>query len=135
VAAADDGIRAAGALLVRGGEVAVVHRPLYDDWSLPKGKLENGEDDAAAAVREVREETGFTAEIAADLGTVTYPVVWHGETVPKTVHFFLMRAAEGSFTPHEEVDRLVWLAPDDAAEKLTYDREREVLARAIATGL
>jgi len=135
VAAADKGIRAAGALLVRSGEVGVVHRPLYDDWSLPKGKLAEGEDDAAAALREVREETGFAAEIAADLGTVSYPVVWHGETVQKTVHFFLMRAGEGSFTPHEEVDRLVWMTPDEASEKLTYDREREILARAIATGL
>jgi 8-oxo-(d)GTP phosphatase len=135
MAVADEGIRAAGALLTRDGVVAVVHRPLYDDWSLPKGKLEEGEDDAAAALREVREETGFAAEITADLGTITYPVVWHGDTVPKTVHFFLMRAGEGGFTPHEEVDRLLWVDPEEAAEKLTYDREREVLARAIATGL
>ena len=133
--AADDVIRAAGALLVRDGHVALVHRPLYDDWSLPKGKLEPGEDDAAAALREVREETGFGAEIVGDLGTVTYPVVRGGRTLPKTVRFYLMRAGEGTFAPHVEVDRLLWVTPGEAAEKLTYDREREVLARAIATGL
>jgi 8-oxo-dGTP pyrophosphatase MutT (NUDIX family) len=120
---------------VRAGEVALVHRPIYGDWSLPKGRLEAGEDDVAAALREVREETGFAAEITADLGTVTYPVVRRGETLPKTVHFFLMQAGEGRFAPHEEVDQLLWLAPAEAAEKLSYDREREVLARAIATGL
>ena len=133
--AADETIRAAGGLLVRDGEVALVHRPIYDDWSLPKGKLEAGEDEPAAALREVREETGCAAEIMGDLGTVTYPVVRRGQTVPKTVRFYLMRAGEGSFAPHAEVDRVLWLTPGEAAEKLTYDREREVLARAIATGL
>ena len=70
-------IRAAGAVLHRDGRVAVVHRPQYDDWTLPKGKLDPGEDEPEAAMREVEEETGHVGAIEHDLGTIGYDVVAH----------------------------------------------------------
>ncbi len=117
-------IRAAGAVLWREGLVAVVHRPHYDDWSLPKGKLDHGETVPAAAVREVREETGFDAVLGRHLRTVEY--IAFGR--PKTVEFFSARAAGGAFQPNEEVDELRWLTVDAAAELVTRDTDREVLA-------
>jgi len=122
-------IRAAGAVLVRDGLVAVVHRPRYDDWTLPKGKLEPGESDAEAAVREVGEETGFTGTIVADLGTVEYMVTKAGRTLPKQVRYYLMDAIGGGFTGENEVDELQWLDRSAAEALLTYERDREVLAR------
>jgi 8-oxo-dGTP pyrophosphatase MutT (NUDIX family) len=106
VAHGADIVRAAGAVLVRDGLVAVVHRPRYDDWTLPKGKHEPGEDDPRAAVREVLEETGHTALIERDLGSIEYRVQRHGATVPKVVRYYLMAAGPGSFTPDDEVDEL-----------------------------
>jgi 8-oxo-dGTP pyrophosphatase MutT (NUDIX family) len=125
----DDLVRAAGAVLVRDGLVAVVHRPRYDDWSLPKGKLEAGEDDEQAAHREVLEETGFHAAIEADLGTTSYTVERGGAIRPKVVRYYLMRAVDGGFDALHEVDRLEWLPPADAAARMTYDRDRELLLR------
>jgi 8-oxo-dGTP pyrophosphatase MutT (NUDIX family) len=84
-------IRAAGAVLHRGGLVAVVHRPQYDDWTLPKGKHDGDEDDEAAAVREVEEETGHIGTIERDLGTVGYDVA----AGPKRVRYYLMVADAG----------------------------------------
>jgi 8-oxo-dGTP pyrophosphatase MutT (NUDIX family) len=122
-------VRAAGAVLLRDGLVAVVHRPKYDDWTLPKGKHEPGEDDHDAALREVREETGFHGAIEDDLGTVEYEVQRGGRTLPKLVRYYVMRAASGSFTADAEVDELRWLPRDEAMELLTYPRDREVLSR------
>jgi 8-oxo-(d)GTP phosphatase len=127
---ADDGpIRAAGAVLTDGELVAVVHRPKYDDWTLPKGKLEPGEDDVAAALREVWEETGHHGEIERDLGTISYEVERRGEILPKVVRYYVMRAGEGEFVPDAEVDELRWLARDEAMELLSYARDRDVLER------
>ncbi len=126
----DDLVRAAGAVLIRDGLVAVVHRPRYDDWSLPKGKLEEGEDDERAALREVLEETGFRAAIEADLGTIAYTVERGGVTRPKVVRYYLMRALDGAFDALHEVDLLEWLPPAEAAARMSYDRDRELLARA-----
>ena len=127
-----DLVRAAGAVLVRAdGTLALVHRPRYDDWSLPKGKLEPGEDDLAAAHRELLEETGRRGVVTADLGTISYEVTKRGETLPKIVRYYLMQDKGGSFEPHHEVDRLIWLLPDDARAKLSYDRDRVVLDRAL----
>jgi 8-oxo-dGTP pyrophosphatase MutT (NUDIX family) len=120
-------IRAAGGVLRRDGLVAVVHRPRRDDWSLPKGKLEPGEDDAAAAVREVLEETGRRAAIERDLGTVGYAVA---DGSPKTVRYYLMTAGDEAAELADDVDEVVWLAPEGAAELLTYAIDREVLERA-----
>ncbi len=120
-------IRSAGGVVVRAGLVAVVHRPHRRDWSLPKGKLEPGESDETAAVREVLEETGFEAVIERDLGTVGYTV---DDGRPKTVRYYLMAAAEEAAALADDVDQVVWLVPDRAAPLLTYATDREVLDRA-----
>jgi 8-oxo-(d)GTP phosphatase len=124
-----DIVRAAGAVLVRGGLVAVVHRPRYDDWTLPKGKHEPGEDDEAAALREVLEETGHHGVIERDLGAIDYMVERHGQVRPKVVRYYVMRADGGLFTPHSEVDELRWLSREQAMELLSYARDRDVLSR------
>ena len=122
-------VRAAGGVLVRDGLIALVHRPRYDDWTLPKGKHEPGEDDIAAALREVREETGFHGRIERDLGVVRYTVEKHGAVLPKVVRYYVMRAGAGEFAPNDEVDELRWVTREQAAQLLTYERDREVLAR------
>jgi 8-oxo-dGTP pyrophosphatase MutT (NUDIX family) len=120
-------IRAAGGVVRRDGLIAVVHRPHREDWSLPKGKLEPGEDDAAAAVREVREETGCDAVIERDLGTVSYNV---SDGRPKSVRYYLMTASADAGGTEADVDVVRWLAPDGVEELLTYATDRDVLARA-----
>ena len=120
-------IRAAGGVVRRDGLIAVVHRPQHDDWSLPKGKLEPGEDDATAAVREVREETGRDAVIERDLGTVSYEVE-SGRS--KSVRWYLMTASADATELAEDVDDVRWLAPENVEEVLTYATDRDVLARA-----
>ncbi|HWG82437.1 MAG TPA: NUDIX hydrolase [Gaiellales bacterium] len=128
-APADNIVRAAGAVLVDGERVALVHRPRYDDWTLPKGKNEPGEDDIAAALREVREETGFHGRIERDLGVVRYTVEKHGAVLPKVVRYYVMAVGAGAFEPNHEVDELRWVTREQAAQLLTYERDREVLAR------
>jgi 8-oxo-dGTP pyrophosphatase MutT (NUDIX family) len=122
-------VHAAGAVLVDGVLVALVHRPRYDDWTLPKGKRHRGEDDRATALREVLEETGHHGEIESDLGVIRYDVWRDGELVPKVVRYYLMRLAGGAFSPSAEVDELRWVDRDEAAALLSYDRDRDVLAR------
>jgi 8-oxo-dGTP diphosphatase len=111
-------VRAAGAVLWRDGaagpEVAVIHRPRYDDWSLPKGKLLEGERHLVAALREVREETGFDGAAGTSLGEETYDVVVGGHVRPKTVRWWSVRATEGRFAAGDEVDELRWLTPEAA---------------------
>lgn len=120
-------IKAAGAVLWRdaGGdvEVAVVHRQRYDDWSLPKGKLDDGETIPACAVREIREETGYSCVLGRHLRQVAYRV----RGVPKTVDYYAAEAVSGSFEENDEVDALKWLPVADASSLLTYEPDREVL--------
>jgi 8-oxo-dGTP diphosphatase len=120
-------VRAAGGVVMRDGLVALVHRPKYDDWSLPKGKLTPGEDWEAAAVREVREETGIRAALRERLDDVEY-VDPKGR--PKTVRYWRMDALDGEFAPNDEVDELRWLSPEDAVARLSYDRDRELVLMA-----
>jgi 8-oxo-dGTP pyrophosphatase MutT (NUDIX family) len=120
-------VRAAGGVMLRDGLVAVVHRPHRRDWTLPKGKLEAGEDDLAAAVREVCEETGWLADPGRDLGAVQYAMP---DGRPKSVRWYLMRALQEVAEPAADVDEVRWLAPPAARELLTYALDREVLARA-----
>jgi 8-oxo-dGTP diphosphatase len=120
-------VRAAGGVVMRDGLVALVHRPKYDDWSLPKGKLTPGEDWEAAAVREVREETGMRAALRERLDDVEY-VDPKGR--PKTVRYWRMDALDGEFAPNDEVDELRWLSPEDAVARLSYDRDRELVLMA-----
>jgi 8-oxo-dGTP diphosphatase len=104
-------------------EVALVHRPRYDDWSLPKGKLTPGEHPLAAALREVVEETGHDAVPGRPLTTQHYLAAG----APKTVHYWAMEARGGRFVPHSEVDALRWLRLPEARRALTYDRDGDVL--------
>ena len=108
-------------------EIAVVHRDRYDDWSLPKGKLEKGEHALAAAVREVREEIGVTGVPQVRLPSTHYLT---GEPdAEKTVDFWSMREHEATtFVSNHEVDELRWLAPTEAAHLLTYAHDRGVVA-------
>jgi 8-oxo-dGTP pyrophosphatase MutT (NUDIX family) len=122
-------VRAAGGVVVRerggGREVAVVHRPRYDDWSLPKGKAHPGEPWEEAAVREVREETGLRCELGEELESVTY---LDRKGRRKLVRFWRMRPIEGEFVPSDEVDELRWLTPAAAGETLTYEHDRALVA-------
>lgn len=123
-------VKAAGAVLWRrspaGSEIAVVHRPHYDDWSLPKGKLDPGETSPIAAVRELTEETGYDAVLERFLTTVEYSV--NGSA--KTVDYFTARPVSGEFTPNAEVDELRWVPLEEAQSLLTYDSDRDVCSRA-----
>jgi 8-oxo-dGTP pyrophosphatase MutT (NUDIX family) len=129
VATVSDRIEAAGGVVVRDGQVALVHRPRYDDWTLPKGKLDQGESFEEAAVREVQEETGLRTRPVRELPTTSYRVGGR----PKVVRYWLMEVEhEEPFEPNNETDELRWVAPGDALRLLTYDRDRDVLA---GTGL
>ncbi|OZM74064.1 NUDIX hydrolase [Amycolatopsis antarctica] len=127
-------IHAAGAVLWRSGptgalEIAIVHRPRYDDWSLPKGKLDPGETAPVAAAREVLEETGFRAVLGRYLTRTEYRVPRRsggGET-DKAVDYFSAHVAGGRFAPNDEVDELRWVAPEQAEMLLTRRADVDVL--------
>lgn len=126
-------IRAAGGIVRRRGrrgpEFVLVHRPRYDDWTFPKGKAEPGESDEDNAEREVREETGIRCERGPEVATISYAD--HAGR-PKTVRYWLMYPAGGSFVPNDEVDELRWVDASTAAALLTYDHDRRVLRDALA---
>ncbi len=119
-----DVVRAAGGILRRNGEVLLVHRPKYDDWTFPKGKAEPGESDEACALREVEEETGMRCTLETELASSRYR---DSRGRPKTVRYWLMQPVEGTFSPTREVDQAVWLPVEEAGERLTYDRDVEIL--------
>jgi 8-oxo-dGTP diphosphatase len=124
----EDVIRAAGGLVWRvtknSREIALVHRAQYDDWSLPKGKVEKGETWVAAALREVEEETGCTVRLGRFAGCSCYTV----KGIAKVVLFWhMMLDSETVFEPNEETDELIWLPAVEAASKLDYDSERVLL--------
>ncbi|TGD87564.1 NUDIX hydrolase [Mycolicibacterium sp. CH28] len=104
--------------------LAVIHRPRYDDWSLPKGKVDPGENEPVAAVREIWEETGQRSHLGRRLIQTHYSIP-QGH---KTVHYWAARALGGEFVPGDEVDRIDWLPIVDATERLTYPHDRDVLA-------
>jgi len=122
-------VLAAGGLVRRDGKIAVVHRPRYDDWSLPKGKLDEGEDFEEAALREVREETGLVCRIERHLGDTSYH---DRKDRPKLVRYFEMSCESGEFAANEEVDELRWLTPGEATDLLTYDFDRELVGRELS---
>jgi 8-oxo-dGTP diphosphatase len=131
-----DLIVAAGAVVVRKGpEVLLVHRPKYDDWSFPKGKLDPGEHITTAAVREVAEETGLDVRLGPRLSSQAYRVR-NGSVRPKVVHYWLARVVHdddvSAYRPNAEIDAVTWVPLDKAAETLTYSRDRETLAEAAA---
>lgn len=128
-------IRAAGALLWRssstGYEVAIVHRRRYNDWTLPKGKLEDGESWQEAALREVKEETGCDARILGFAGAIAY--LHDGN--PKVVRYWHMMAeGEPSTDIDEEVDEVVWLPIEAAVKRVQYPLEQALLEESKGKG-
>ena len=124
-------VKAGGGLVVRPGEnghvVALVHRPRYDDWSFPKGKLDRGESFEDGALREVEEEIGLRCRLGKELSPVTYR---DPKGRSKVVRYWLMEPIEGEFVPSDEVDEMRWLPVADAEELLSYERDRELLREA-----
>ena len=127
----DNHVRAAGGVVWRRSgegavEVLVVHRPRYDDWSLPKGKADPGESDADCALREVEEETGFTCRLGAELLPTSYR---DNKGRPKTVRYWAMEpvSGDGGFTPNAEIDEIRWLPAPEAVKLLSYDHDRPVV--------
>jgi len=127
-------VRAAGGVIVRPGrsgraEILVVHRPRYDDWTLPKGKCNRGESDEACALREVKEETSLVCELGGEVAVVEYE---DGAGRPKRVRYFGMRPREGAEAAADnEVDAVRWLTPQEALETLTYGRDAEIVKRVL----
>ncbi|BCI52575.1 8-oxo-dGTP diphosphatase [Mycolicibacterium litorale] len=131
VAAHAKTVLAAGAVLWRADgdaavpEVAVIHRPRYDDWSLPKGKVDPGETEPVTAVREVLEETGYRCILGRRLASVSYPV----DQDLKRVRYWAARTVGGCFSPNDEVDELIWLPVREAMARVRYVHDRKVLRR------
>lgn len=122
---------AAGAALWRpdpeSGEplIAAIHRPRYDDWSLPKGKIDPGENASVAAVREILEETGQRSQLGRRLAEIRYPI----SVGTKIVNYRTARGLGGDFSPNDEVDELRWLPVEEAAKLLTYQYDRMLLEK------
>ena len=118
-------VLAGGGVIERDGALLLVHRPRYDDWTFPKGKLEATDDSlAACALREVWEETGFVCELGAELAHTSY-IDRKGR--PKEVTYWRMTISSGSFEPTDEVDEIVFATRDEARSLLTYERDLAVL--------
>jgi 8-oxo-dGTP diphosphatase len=127
-------VRAAGGIVHRPGpdgeaEVLLVHRPRYDDWSLPKGKADDGERDEDTALREVEEETGLRCTLGAPAGETRYR---DSKGRDKVVHYWLMEPPSGDavFVPNDEVDAVRWCTVRAAGRRLSYAHDRKLLAQA-----
>jgi len=122
-------ISAAGTILIRGNEVLLVHRPRYDDWSFPKGKVDGAELLSLTAIRECEEETGFLAVLGPNLGIDRYET----SLGKKEVHYWRAHVLEDlGFAPDEEVDKIAWVPIEQVTQHLNYPHDLEFLERAIA---
>lgn len=124
-------VRAAGGLVCRlagndAVDVILVHRPAYDDWAFPKGKLERNESEEEAALREVEEETGLRCRLGRELGITRYH---DSRGRPKTVRYWQMTPIGGALAPADEVDDARWVPLAEAPALLTYARDVELLAQ------
>ena len=133
---ANEVVQAAGGLVIRRRadtlEIVVVHRPVHADWSFPKGKLEEGETFETAALREVQEETGLLCRLVRFMGHTDY-IDRKGR--PKAVAYWIMAAEGGVFGANEEVDEMRWVSLAEAAQLLSYERDRELLTVLSASDL
>src|SRR3954447_4044321 len=117
-------VQAAGGIVVRAdGRIAVIHRPRYDDWSLPKGKLEDGESFETGALREVEEETGIRGRIVGELSPTEYKDRKGRDKIVRWYRMDLDAEPDG-FAPNDEVDELRWLTPAEACDLLSYEHDR-----------
>jgi 8-oxo-(d)GTP phosphatase len=116
-------IRAAGGVVRRNGEILLVHRPKYGDWTFPKGKAKDGESDQECALREVEEETGLRCRLGPELPSTRYRAL----AGDKVVRYWEMTPVDGEFTPTTEVDEVRWLPPAKAAGLLSYERDLNVI--------
>ncbi len=127
-------VRAAGAVALRKGRVLLVHRPAYDDWSFPKGKLDPGELSAVAAVREVGEETGLQVRLGIPLGRQSYP----SGSRTKVVDYWVGRVVGdhdvSTYRVNSEIDEVTWVPVEKAEKRLTYPHDRRTLREALHTG-
>lgn len=129
-------IKAAGGIVVRtakkGPKVLLVHRPSYDDWSFPKGKLDPGEKFKEAAHREVLEETGFDCRLhKPSLPSLRYE---DGKGRSKEVRYWLMTAIAGDFAPNDEVNLIAWVRWDKVVDRLTYAKDRAFFLEVVKSG-
>ncbi len=124
-------VSAGAVVLGPAATVLLVHRPRYDDWSFPKGKLDRGEHATAAAVREVEEETGVRVRLGVPLASQRYPI----RVGTKLVHYWVGRAVGdgdvGGYEPNSEIDEVAWFPIDKARRRLTYDFDIDTLDEAL----
>jgi 8-oxo-dGTP pyrophosphatase MutT (NUDIX family) len=126
---AKEKVAAGGVVCDDGGRVLIVHRRRYDDWSFPKGGVDEGETLEQAALREVKEEAGPECEIIRQLSTSRYFFTTRkGETKPKVVYYFLMKVTGGRlFADGLETDEAIWCSVEEAANRLSYQGDKDIL--------
>jgi 8-oxo-dGTP diphosphatase len=122
-------VKASGGVVTRDVKVALVHRPRYDDWSFPKGKMDRGETWEECALREIEEEIGLRCRLGDELSPAFYR---DNKGRAKVVRYWLMEPIDGEFVATDEVDEVRWVTPAEAEDLLTYERDRELLREAAA---